>query len=157
MTQRQAERTDNYQENPLWFHRWCPLIILCLILGKLCAFLEASLRCHGTARRFAVSPSRVSKGLRSYQETSQYTKSGGGGNIRATAQQRKVLPEPGRFPPADSSCACFCSESGWGVGLASLGKTSVLPSTEQLGEHLPDNTGLGWNILHLSQNCRDCC
>lgn len=117
----------------------------CLSLGKLCAFLEASPHCHGRARRFVVSPSGVSKELRSYQKTGHYTKRRRGGSIGATAQQ--WLPEPWRFPPADSSWACFCSETGRGVGLASLGETSMqspalssLVSTSQGTSALVDST-----------------
>lgn len=118
MTQRWAERTERYQEDPLteWFHRWCPLIILCLILGKFCAFLEASARCHGTARSFALSPRLESRGRRSYRETGQYTQRGG-----PTAQQRKVL----RIGSSRQLlCMFLLRNKGGRVDLESLGGTS---------------------------------
>lgn len=61
----------------------------------------------------AVSPSRVSAATRRQASTPREEEEAA---LGATTQQRKPLPEPRRIPPADSSCACLCSEAGLGGG-----------------------------------------
>lgn len=117
MTQRWAERTEHYPEDPLteWFHRWCPLTILCLILGKFCAFLEASPQCHGTARRF-VSKVRVSRTEELLGDRPVHQERG------ATAQQRKVLMIGSS---RQLLCMFLLRNKGGRVDLESLGGTSM--------------------------------